>query len=82
MGEKIKVTLRVEILGRNRSLRHNIEVELDMMGLVMSGPLPESSRRNPNEEIFIGTGVSVLDAVISWLNHMNHSPNYLPEYQK
>ena len=78
MTEKIKVSLKVEIPGRNVPLRHDIQVELELddVGLYVRGSLPGSTR------IFSGRGPNTLGAILSWLSQVDKSFEYVPAYRK
>lgn len=80
MTEKILVTLRVEIAGREPAVRHNICVELELIdGKIVRGKLPSSC--SVVQAFFEGRGHNILGAVLDWLEKVDESVAYTPAHR-
>ena len=78
MVEKILVTLKVEIPGREVPVRHDIKVVLELV----DGHLVQGTLENSPGSLYRGEGKTTLGAVISWLSSLDHNVGYIPAYRK
>ena len=82
--QKIKVTLIIETPSGWQSDQHCIQTELELdttNGFAVRGLLPWLCRRPPAREFESG-GVSILNAVINWLQWVCNGADYTPIHNK